>query len=152
MREAGRHDVDKLVGLMRGFYAESGYELAEPRAGTAFAQLIDRPDLGRVWLIERGGAAAGYIVVAFVFAMEHGGTAGVVDDFYVRPELRGGGLGTAALAAVRRTCEELGVRALRVEVGTGNQVALAVYRAAGFEPLPGRALMQLQLAPPSHAT
>jgi ribosomal protein S18 acetylase RimI-like enzyme len=163
MREAGPADVATLVGLMREFYAEAGYELVEERAIAAFDELTGRPELGRVWLIERDGGAvapgaagtgevAGYIVVTFVFAMEHGGLAAVVDDFYVRPEARGEGLGTAALAAVRRACEDLGVRALRVEVGADNAVAQAVYRSAGFEPLPGHDLMQLALAPPSHAT
>ncbi len=164
MREAGPDDVATLVGLMRDFYAEGGYELVEERAGAAFDELTGRPELGRVWLIEKeDGAArsgntaapsrtAGYIVVTFVFAMEHGGLAAVVDDFYVRPEARGEGLGTAALAEVRRACEDLGVRALRVEVGAENDIAQAVYRGAGFESLPGHDLMQLALAPPSHAT
>jgi len=152
MREAGRGDVAALVGLMRGFYAESGFVLAEARAAAAFEDLLARPELGRVWLIDRGGEAAGYIVVTFVFAMEHGGLAAVVDDFYVRPEARGEGLGKAALAAVRRACEDLGLRAMRVEVGADNDRALAVYRGAGFELLPGHALMQLALAPPSHET
>jgi GNAT superfamily N-acetyltransferase len=163
MREAGPADVAALVGLMRDFYAEAGYRLVEERASAAFDELTGRPELGRVWLIERDaaaaapgaagqGEAAGYIVVTFVFAMEHGGPAAIVDDFYVRPEARGEGLGTAALAAVRRACEALGVRALRVEVGADNVVAQAVYRSAGFEPLPGHELMQVALAPPSHAT
>jgi hypothetical protein len=93
MREAGRGDIAALVGLMRGFYAESGFVLAEARAAAAFEELLARPELGRVWLIDRGSAAVGYIVVTFVFAMEHGGLAAVVDDFYVRPEARGGGRG-----------------------------------------------------------
>lgn len=152
MREAGRDDVDALVALMGSFYEESGFELIESRATAAFAGLIGRPELGRVWLIERDGVAAGYVVVTFVFAMEHGGTAAVVDDLYVRPEARGEGLGTAALAEVRRVCEGLGVRALRVEVGLGNEVARKVYRRVGFAPLPDHGLMQLQLAPPSHVT
>jgi hypothetical protein len=42
------------------------------------------------------------------------------------------------------------MRALRVEVGTDNVAAKAVYRSAGFEQLPGHDLMQLVLAPPSH--
>jgi GNAT superfamily N-acetyltransferase len=150
VREAGQDDVVTLAGLMRAFYAESGFALPEQRAASAFAALLARPGLGRVWLIERGGEAAGYIVVTFVFAMEHGGLAAVVDDFFVRPEARGEGLGKAALAVVRRACEDLGLRALRVEVGDDNQVAIAVYRGAGFGPLPGHALMQLALSPPLH--
>lgn len=93
----------------------------------------------------------GYIVVTFVFAMEYGGTVAAVDDFYVRPEARGEGLGKAALAAPRRACEDLGARALRVEVGEDNAPARAVYRSAGFEPLAGHAVMALPLAPPLHA-
>jgi GNAT superfamily N-acetyltransferase len=106
-----------------------------------------------VWLIEQAPApapAAGYIVVTFVFAMEYGGMAGVVDDFYLRPDARGEGLGKAALAAARRACEELGLRALRVEVGADNLVARAVYRSAGFEALPGHGLMAVSLTPPAH--
>lgn len=148
MREAGRGDVSTLVGLMRDFYAESGFTLAEPRAAAAFEALLARPELGRVWLVEQDGEAAGYIVVTFVFAMEHGGLTAVVDDFYVRPEARGEGLGKATLAAVRRACEGLGARALRVDVGVDNSVAQAVYRSAGFEALPGHALMQAALASP----
>jgi hypothetical protein len=76
--------------------------------------------------------------------------AGVVDDFYVRPELRGEGLGSAALAAARRACEDLGLRALRVEVDVDDLVAQAVYRSAGFDALRGHGLMAVSLAPPAH--
>ena len=132
MRPAAIGDVETLVGLMADFYAESGYVLDRPRAAEAFTALLAGPRLGRVWLIEQGGTAAGYIAVTFVFAMEYGGLTAVVDDFYVRPESRGAGLGTAALAEVRRASVDLGARAMRVEVGRGNAVAQAVYRSAGF--------------------
>ena len=116
-------------------------------AAAGFAALLADARLGRVWLIEPAGAtapqapAAGYIVVTFVHAMEHGGLTAVVDDFYVRPEERGEGLGKAALAAARRACEQLGMRAMRVEVAVDNLAAQAVYRSAGFEPLSGHGLM-----------
>ncbi|HEX5641879.1 MAG TPA: GNAT family N-acetyltransferase [Thermoleophilia bacterium] len=144
MRRAGRADVPELVALMRAFYAEAGFTLDEERATAGFASLLADARLGRVWLIE---PAAGYIVVTFVHAMEFGGMTAVVDDFYVRPEARGEGLGTAALAAARRACEDLGMRAMRVEVGVDNTAAQAVYRSAGFQPLPGHGLMAATLAP-----
>ena len=61
-------------------------------------------------------------------------------------------MGKAILAAARRACEDLGVNALRVDVGVDNLVAQAAYRSAGFEALPDHALMQLVLAPPSDGT
>ena len=145
-------DVPELVGLMRGFYAESGFTLDEKHAAAGFEALLADERLGRVWLIDRVPDAAGYIVVTFVFAMEYGGRAAVVDDFYVRPEARGQGLGKAALAEVRSACLELGARAMRVEVGVNNLVAQAVYRSAGFEPLHDHGVMAAPLAPPSHTT
>ena len=151
VREAGQADVPELVGLMGAFYAESGYALDEESARTGFEALLADARLGRVWLIEpRAEAVAGYIVISFVFAMEHGGVAAVVDDFYVRPEARGQGVGRAALAAARLACLDLGVRAMRVEVGVNNLVAQAVYRGAGFEPLHDHGVMAAPLAPPSH--
>ena len=149
VRSAAAEDVTTLVCLMTDFYAESGYTLDRPHAAEAFAALLADEQLGRVWLVEQGPAAAGYIAITFVFAMEYGGRMAVVDDFYVRPEARGAGLGTAALAEVRRACTALGVRAMRVEVGRDNAVAQAAYRSAGFATVDHQ-LMTVALAAPSH--
>lgn len=149
MRPAAVGDEETLVGLMADFYAESGYLLDRAHAAGAFTQLLADPRLGRVWLVERGAAAVGYVAVTYVFAMEYGGLTAVVDDFYVRPEYRAAGLGTAALAEVRRACAELGVRAIRVEVGHDNVVAQSVYRSVGFAAVDHR-LMTVALAAPTH--
>jgi ribosomal protein S18 acetylase RimI-like enzyme len=167
MRPAVPADAPVLVGLMREFYAEAGHGLDARQAREAFEALLDEPRLGRVWLIEQRSAvgdsvpsatarmvtvlADGYVVVTFVFAMEYGGQVAVIDDFYVRPAARGRGLGTAAIAEVRRTCAALGMRALRVEVGADNAVARALYRSAGLVDL-GHQLMALPLAEPFHTT
>jgi len=149
MRPAKPDDLQTLLHLMADFYAESGYVLDRLHAAEAFKTLLEDPRLGRVWLLERGSTDAGYVVITFVFAMEFGGLAAVVDDFYVRPALRGGGLGTAALAEVRRICVALGMRAMRVEVGHDNAVARSVYRHVGFEAV-DHLLMTLPLADPTH--
>jgi len=149
MRPAKTGDLEALLGLMADFYAEAGYSLDRPHAEEAFAALLADPRLGRIWLIEHGAKAVGHVVVTFVFAMEYGGLTAVVDDFYVRPEARGAGLGSAALAEARRACAELGMRAMKVEVGRDNAIAQAVYRRAGFEALDHQ-LMALPLAAPTH--
>jgi GNAT superfamily N-acetyltransferase len=135
VREALPGDIPDLLDMMEEFYAESGYVLDRPEAEAAFEMLIGEPRLGGVWLVEDAGEVAGYLVLTYVFAMEHGGLTAVVDDFFVRPASRHRGLGTAALASVRRECEELGLRAMRVEVGHDNLVAQAVYGANGFTPV-----------------
>jgi GNAT superfamily N-acetyltransferase len=132
MREAAHDDLPVLLEMMEEFYAESGFVLDRGEARTSFEILIGEPQLGQVWLAEEDGEGVGYLVVTYVFAMEHGGTMAVLDDFFVRPAWRGRGVGTSALAWVRRECAELGLRAIRVEVGHDNQAAQAVYRKNGF--------------------
>jgi len=134
---------------MADFYAESAYVLDRARAEEAFTALFSDPRLGRVWLIEQGSDDVGYVVVTFVFAMEYGGLTAVVDDFYIEPAFRNAGLGTAALAQVRRIGAGLGVRAMSLEVGHDNAAAQAVYRHVGFLET-DRQLMTLRLADPSH--
>ena len=58
MREAGQADVPELAGLMRAFYAESGFALDEEQAAAGFrALLAGRPPGARV--AHRAGSAGG---------------------------------------------------------------------------------------------
>jgi diamine N-acetyltransferase len=135
LRDATLADVDLLVDLMAEFYAESGYPL--PRAGArgAFEQLITSPALGRAWLVEANdapGEVAGYMVLTLAFSMEYGGATAFIDDFYLRPQHRGRGVGRAAMAEALRRAAELEVCAVHLEVGRDNTVARTLYRNAGF--------------------
>jgi GNAT superfamily N-acetyltransferase len=149
MRPANARDTQTLADLMVEFYAESGYGLDRAHAAHAFSALLSDPRLGRVWLVEHDAAAVGYVVLTFVYAMEHGGLTAFVDDFYVRPALRNAGLGTAALARVRELCAGLGVRAVSVEVGADSAGAQSLYRRAGFVMTDHR-LMSLRLTAAMH--
>ena len=73
IRAATATDVGTLVDLMAEFYAEAGYPLVRHRAAAAFGDLLADPRLGRVLLVERDGAVAGYLVLTFTFGMEFGG-------------------------------------------------------------------------------
>ncbi len=85
------------------------------------------------------------------YSMEYGGLRALVDDFYIRPAFRGRGVGASALAEVRRTCQDLGVRALVAEVGSADAAACAVYRKSGLVDT-GNVVMALPLASPVHRT
>lgn len=150
MRRAIPDDMPTLLTLMSGFYEESGFNLDGPLAERAFATILGDERLGYVWLIVDGDKDVGYLVLALRFGMEFGGLIGCVDDLFVVPGSRNKGLGTAALRQVRAFCEQIGVRAITVEVGFGNRPAQAVYRRLGMAEAPGRQLLALPLAPPTH--
>lgn len=150
VRAAAIGDVARLVELMTEFYAESALALPPGPAAAAFEQLLRDDRLGRAWIVESEGREAGYMVLTLGYSMEYGGLRGFVDDFYVRPEFRGRGIGTAALAELRRACLDLGVRALVAEVGGSDGSAQAAYRKSGLADT-GNILMALPLASPVHA-
>jgi GNAT superfamily N-acetyltransferase len=127
-------DVPTLVGLMRAFYAESGFGLDEAWASAAFNQLIEDPDRGAAWLVEERGEPVGHVVLTVRFAMEFGGLLAYVDDLFVRPEHRGKGAAAVALDALVGECRRRGCRAIEVEVAPGNLPALAAYRRIGLSP------------------
>lgn len=149
MRRAHSADVPVLLDLMEEFYAESGYTLDRPHASEAFHALLADERLGAVWILEDAGAAAGHAVVTFRFGMEFGGLIAHLDDLFVRPAVRNRGLARAALLEIRDWCAAGGIRALSVEVGTGNAPAQAVYHRAGFQVAPDRSVLYLELAPPT---
>lgn len=135
---------------MADFYAEAGYELDREQAAKGFLALLHEQRLGNAWVIEINDEPAGYLVVTVKFAMEYCGPVACLDDLYVAPPYRNRGLAADALASVRMFCEDSGIRALTVEVGIDNAPARSVYHRAGFRELPGRRLLALELAPPSH--
>jgi ribosomal protein S18 acetylase RimI-like enzyme len=88
--------------------------------------------LGHVWLIDEGGAPAGYAVMTLGYSLEFGGRDAFVDELYIRPAYRRRGLGRRAVEVVATYCRDTGVQALHLEVGRENEAAQALYRQAGF--------------------
>lgn len=150
MRRASQKDLPALISLMAAFYAEAGYALDHAHAGRAFRTLLADDRLGSVWLLDAEGKAVGYVVLTLRFGMEYGGLIGCLDDLFVLPMYRNRGLSTAALQEVVAFCKAGGIRAVTVEVSPGNGPAQTVYRRTGMIEAPGRQLLVLPLAPPSH--
>jgi GNAT superfamily N-acetyltransferase len=132
LRPADPADLDTLVDLMAEFYAESAAPFASEPAAWAFAAILADETLGRVWILELGGMAAGYAVLTFGFSMEYGGRDAFLDDLFVREPHRGCGLGRAAMEQVLDECARRGVRAVHLEVGRDNVPARELYRRFGF--------------------
>src|SRR6266478_3265204 len=128
MRKASLADVELLVTMMAEFYSDSPYALNTRRATEAFRSLLADERLGHVWFIQSDSKDVGYVVLTFCYTMTYGGLSAIVDDFFIRQEFRGFGLGKAAMAEVRSFCAVRGIRAIHVETGRDNAPALTVYR------------------------
>ena len=130
-REAGPSDVEALLPLLRGFYAESGFAW-DPGVTAALGSLLADGSLGRVYLVETGSGPVGYVAICFGFSLEFRGRDAFVDELYVAPEHRGRGYGRRALRFAVDEARRLEVRALHLEVAGHNERAKRLYRSLGF--------------------
>jgi ribosomal protein S18 acetylase RimI-like enzyme len=146
VRRARPDDFATLLVLQREFYVEDRLTHT-PANARALRRLLRSPDAGAVWLIEgageRGRTPVGYIVLTLGWSLELGGRDAFIDELYVRPERRGRGLGTLALATAEAAGRRLGVRALHLEVDSTNDVARRLYERIGYR-LRGRYQLMLK--------
>ena len=137
LRKAADGDLEPLVELMRRYYAHDGHAFDADRARSAMKALLEAPGLGRVWVLEDGGTAIGYLALTLGYSLEIGGRDAFIDELFLQEEYRGRGHGTRILEAVIAEAEELGVQAVHLEVTRGNEAA-ALYARLGFEARPHR--------------
>jgi len=133
LRDVSTEDLDRLVVLMREMQVDDPWscEFTDHGAREAAQNLVRDPSLGRIWMICLDQEIVGYIVLSFDYSLEYGGKCGWVDEFFVRKEHRGRGIGSQALDFFSDRARELGARTVHLGVRRGNP-AIALYRRAGF--------------------
>ena len=89
------------------------------------------PPTGAFVVLTLGGRA---VAGGGVRRLEPG--VGELKRMYVLPEARGRGLGRRLLAALEAAAADLGLERLRLDTDEQLTAALALYRSAGYEPIP----------------
>lgn len=134
---------ERMLGPMRDYYGFDGLEFNPERQQGALEAML-REDRGRAWLVLNGAEVVGYAVVVFSFSLEYGGLEVELDEFFLRPEARGQGIGRAAMNLVLGEVAALGAVVVRLETEAENEDARAFYRRLGFRDLERR-LMRLEV-------
>ena len=132
-RVAHDGDVATILPCMRDYYAADGYQFDEQLAGSALADMIRDPSLGRVWIVSHGSTPVGYVILTLGYSLEFHGRDAFIDELYVVPEYWGRGIGSNVMRIVEDACRELGVRAVHLEVERDNPAARALYLRFGFK-------------------
>lgn len=91
------------------------------------------------------GRTVGVLVLDYRLNASLGGLFASVEDLYVVPEARRGGVGTALLQAAGERCTSRGISYLEAQVEEGG--AAAFYGAFGFVPEPGVRAFSLSVPP-----
>jgi GNAT superfamily N-acetyltransferase len=127
-------DLDRLVPLVAAFHEEMGYDTDAAHHQAAVMPLLEGSPHGAIWLVGPRRAPVGYVVISFGWSVEYGGLDGVVDEIFVRPPVRGRGMGFEALNGIAKALGASGVRALHLEVARDDARAQRFYARARFHP------------------
>ncbi len=136
VRRARPDDVPAIVGLVRGL---AEYERAPDECHLTEDQLHDAlfrdaPALfGHV--AEVDGRVVGMALWFLNFSTWRGTHGIYLEDLYVQPDQRGGGLGKALLQALARECVERGYARLEWWVLDWNEPAIGFYQSLGAIPM-----------------
>jgi GNAT superfamily N-acetyltransferase len=132
----GEADLDDLLPLLRGYL--DFYEVAPPDADVLALSraLIADPRREGLQLLARDdatGDAVGFASVFWTWATTRAARIGVMNDLFVAPGARGGGIADALIAACVERCAEHGAVALEWQTALDNHRAQAVYDRVGGE-------------------
>lgn len=135
IRHATPADLDSVLTLVEALETEdpSPEPFQREATGRALAHVVDDPSLGRLYVATAGADVVGYLLLAFGFSLEYLGRDAFIDSFYVAPDFRGQGVGSAMLARVESDALEFGIKALHLEVSP-ELPAARLYHRMGFVP------------------
>lgn len=141
---ATEDDLDHLLPLVAAYHAFEGIEQDETTRREALLPLLQGAPHGAVWLIGLRRAPVGYIALSFGWSIELGGMDGFIDEFFIRENVRGRGMGTEVLMQLLPQLGQSGLKALHLKVNPENETALRLYQRRGFRLRDGYHLLTWQ--------
>ncbi|MBA86036.1 GNAT family N-acetyltransferase [Thalassobius sp. S69A] len=137
-------DLDRLLPLAGAFHAELALPTDDTTRRAGLVPLLEGSPHGVAYLIGPQKAPIGYVVICFGWSVEFGGMDGFVDEIYIRPGVRGRGIGSEVLTALPKALAGAGLKALHLEVRTEDRRTRAFYEKLHFKLRDGYALMTLR--------
>lgn len=126
-------DINRLLPLITAFHLETGIEQTEEARQRAIMPLLEGIPHGVIYLVGPARAPIGYIALSFGWSLEFGGMDGTIDELFIRPGVRGRGIGSEVLLKLPKALSEAGLAALHLEVARNNPHALRFYKKLHFK-------------------
>lgn len=140
VRRAAAEDLSAAIGGVRELLVELGGTPPSIEAmEAAAAELIEQPEEGLLLIAEQDGELVGVAAASFQLAIHTAGRYALLQDLWVKPGLRGGGIGARLIDALCAESRALGLP--RVEVGLPSEdfprlhATRNFYLSNGFTPL-----------------
>jgi GNAT superfamily N-acetyltransferase len=130
---AGRQDIADLVPLFDGYRQFYG-QRSDPATARAFlSERIER-DESVIFLAYTGpGEAAGFTQLFPSFSSVSMKPLWILNDLFVRSDVRRGGVGRALLERARQHAVETGAKGLVLSTAVTNKPAQTLYESCGWQ-------------------
>ena len=138
---AAADDMGALLPLVAAYHDFMGIKADDADRQAALAPVLEGSPLAVAYLIGPRRAPIGYIVISFGWSIALGGMDGSIDEFYIRPGVRGRGVGSEVLEALLPRLEEAGLRAVHLAARGDEKGPQRLFSRHGFKLREGDRLM-----------
>lgn len=137
------NDQENWIAMNREFMAEeiqdddlwNGTGQADDEQFShTFTEALASDDLIKLMIFEEDGVAVGFANLMTIYSVWAHGKALILDDLYLRPNVRGKGYGKQALEYIERFAAERGYKRLQFQSETTNPNAMEFYVSQGYTP------------------
>jgi ribosomal protein S18 acetylase RimI-like enzyme len=135
IRPALEQDFGVIVELLRQltYRAHTTFELNIDHVRSIYAKMISNPQSYKNLLACKNGAVVGFISVVYYLSFFHKGGTALINELIVAKDHRNEGIGKALLRQAVSAARQDGMDEIEVGTESGNNLAIAFYRKAGFD-------------------
>lgn len=130
VRLATVDDARELGGLLHDFNTE--FDTPTPGPEVLAHRLVHLLGDDRTFAFLAGSPAVGFGLVTLRPNVWYDGQVALLDELYVRPDLRSHGIGAAMIDVLVRTCRARGVDLIEINVDEADVDAQRFYERHGF--------------------
>lgn len=135
IRNVGSSDLDAAVALFDAQLREHDILTPVTDLRRVAREVVANASHGFLLMALNEDTPVGVAYAASHLSLEHGGTIGWLEELYVAPQWRGGGIGARLLTEVIARAQELNWRGLELEVVAGHERVGPLYLRHGFQAL-----------------
>jgi ribosomal protein S18 acetylase RimI-like enzyme len=132
-KPAQKSDIPEVLEMMEAFYAIDHYPFNHSTTLQNLEEFIRNETLGQIWIAEQDGLCIGYFILTFGFSFEFKGRIALLDELYLKEEVRNSGIGRQILEFLLEEGVRMEVKTVLMEVEKHNKPAIHLYEKMGFK-------------------